>query len=163
MSNSGDAGRLPNTEPFCLVQSQSANLSDMKTLVRYLEVIVDPTFDDFLGNSGSFRHAYLACVAIFHAVDRAAEESGVRPAKLRQHWCRESLEFKLVDILAHHFKHVQSSDEKIPATRPGLPIRLALGFDEAGEGMDLRNLYFVIRDAVRFVHKKAGTTHPKLP
>lgn len=144
-------------------KAESATLSDMKTLARYLEVIVDPTFDDFLGNSGSFRHAYLACVAIFHAVDRAAEESGVRPAKLRQDWCRESLEFKLVDILAHHFKHVQSTDEKIPATRPGLPIRLALGFDEAGEGMDLRNLYFVIRDAVRFVHKKAGTTHPKLP
>lgn len=97
----------------------------MKTLARYLEVIVDPTFDDFLGNSSSFRHAYLACVAIYHAVDRAAEESGVRPAKLRQVWCRESLEFKLVDILAHHFKHVQSSDERIPATRPGLPIGLA--------------------------------------
>jgi hypothetical protein len=29
--------------------------------------------------------------------------------------------------------------------------------------MDLRNLYFVIRDAVRFVHMKAGTNHPKLP
>ena len=135
----------------------------MKTLARYLEVIVDPTFDDFLSNSGSFRHAYLACVAIFHAVDRAAEESGVSPATLRQVWCRESLEFKLVDILAHHFMHVQSNDEKIPATRPGIPIGIVLGFDEAGEGVDLRNLYFVIRDAVRFVHKKAGTTHPKLP
>jgi len=110
----------------------------MKTLARYLKVIVDPTFDDFLGNSVSFRHAYLSCVAIFHAVDRAAEETGASRAKLRQDWCRESLEFKLVDILAHHFKHVQSSDEKIPATRPGLPIRLALGFDEAGEDMDLR-------------------------
>jgi hypothetical protein len=73
------------------------------------------------------------------------------------------VEFKLVDILAHHFKHVQSSDEKIPSTRPGIPIGHALGFDDAGEIMDLRNLYFVIRDAVRFVHKKAGTTHPKLP
>jgi hypothetical protein len=68
-----------------------------------------------------------------------------------------------VDILARHLKHVQSSDEKIPSTRPGLPIGLALGFDDAGENMDLRNLYFVIRDAVRFVHKKAGTIHPKLP
>ena len=135
----------------------------MKTLARYLKVIVDPTFDDFLGNSGSFRHAYLASVAIFHAVDRAAEESGVRRARLRQDWCRESFQFKFVDILAHHFKHVQTSDEKTPATRRGLPIGLALGFDDAGEGMDLRNLYFVIRDAVRFVHEKAGTTHPKLP
>ena len=135
----------------------------MKTLARYLEVVVDPTFDDFYADRGSVRLAYLACVAISHAVDRAAEESGTRSANLRQEWCRESLEFKLVDVIAHHFKHVQSSDEKIPSSRPGLPIGLALGFDEAGEGMDLRNLYFVIRDAVRFVHKKAGTIHPKLP
>jgi hypothetical protein len=34
-------------------------------------------------------------------------------------------------------------------------LTLALGFDDTGEGMELRNLYFVIRDAVRFVHKKA--------
>lgn len=135
----------------------------MKSLARYLEVIVDPTFDDFHSNRSSVRHAYLACVAIFHAVDRAAEESRTRSANLRQVWCRKSLEFKLVDIIAHHFKHVQSSAEKISPTRPGIPIGHALGFDEAGEGMDLRNLYFVIRDAVRFVHQKAGTIHPKLP
>ena len=128
-----------------------------------MEIIVDPTFDDFHGNGGSVRHAYLTCVAIFHAVDRAAEETGKRAAVVRQDWCKESLEFKLVDVLAHHFKHVQSSDEKIPASRPGLPIALALGFDESGEAMDLRNLYYVIRDAVRFVHQKAGTVHPKLP
>ena len=135
----------------------------MKTLARYLEVIVDPTFDDFYGDRGSVRLAYLACVAVFHAVDRAAEEGGVRPAKLRQQWCKESLEFKLVDVLAHHFKHVQSSDERIPPTRPGIPIGRALGFDETGESVDLRNIYYLIRNAVRFVHKKAGTTHPKLP
>lgn len=135
----------------------------VKTLARYLEIIVDPTFDDFNGNRGSVRHAYLACVAIFHAVDRTAEENGKRPAAIRQAWCKESLEFKLVDVLAHHLKHVQSSDEKISASRPGLPIGHALGFDESGEAMDLRNLYYVIRDAVRFVHRKAGTIHPKLP
>ncbi len=135
----------------------------MKTLVRYLEIIVDPTFDDFHANGGSVRHAYLACVAIFHAVDRAAGENGERAAVVRRRWCKESLEFKLVDVLAHHFKHVQSSDEKIPPSRPGLPIARALGFDDTGEAMDLRNLYYVIRDAVRFVHRKAGTTHPDLP
>jgi hypothetical protein len=124
----------------------------MKTLARYLEIIVDPTFDDFHGNRGSVRHAYLTCVAIFHAADRVAEENGKRAAVVRQDWCKESLEFKLVDVLAHHFKHVQS-----------LPIAFALGFDECGEAMDLRNLYYVIRDAVRFVHQKAGTVHPKLP
>ncbi|HEX5424894.1 MAG TPA: hypothetical protein VFW94_15205, partial [Candidatus Acidoferrales bacterium] len=109
------------------------------------------------------RHAYLACVAIFHAIDRAAEETGARSANLRQVWCNESLEFKLVDVIAHRFKHVQSSDEEISSTRPGPLIGRALGFDETGEEMDLRNLYYVIRDAVRFVHKKAGTIHPKLP
>lgn len=135
----------------------------MKSLARYLEVIVDPTFDDFCSNCTSVRHAYLICVAIFHAVDRAAEENGTRGANLRQVWCKESLEFKLVDVIAHHFKHVQSSDEKISSTRDGIPIGYALGFDEAGEDMDLRNLYYVIRDAVRFfVHKKAGTIHPRL-
>jgi hypothetical protein len=138
-------------------------MPNVKTLARYLEVIDDPTFDDFYSNPSSVRHTYLACVSIFHAVDRAAEKSGTRSANLRQVWCKESVEFKLVDVVAHHFKHVQSSDEKTPATRPGIPIAHALGFDDTGEGMELRNLYFVIRDAVRFVHKKAGTIHPKLP
>jgi hypothetical protein len=135
----------------------------VKTLARYLEVIVDPTYDDFCSNSRSVRHAYLACVAIFHAVDRAAEESGTSSKHLRQLWCEESRDFKFVDIIAHHFKHVQSSDEKRPLKPNSLPIGLALGFDETGESLDLRNLHFVIRDAVRFVHEKAGTIHPKLP
>jgi len=112
----------------------------VKTLARYLEVIVDPTFDDFYSNRSSVRHAYRACVAIFDAVDRAAEENGTRRANLRQVWCKESLEFKLADFIAQHFKHVQSSDEKLPSTRPGTPIGHALGFDETGEDMDLRNL-----------------------
>jgi hypothetical protein len=138
-------------------------MPNVKTLARYLEVIVDPTFDDFYSKPSSVRHAYLACVSIFHAVDRAAEENGTRRAILRQVWRKESLQFGLVDVIAHHFKHVQSSDEKIPPTRPGIPIGHALGFDDTGENMDLRNLYDVIRDAVRFVHTKAGTIHPKLP
>jgi hypothetical protein len=31
----------------------------VKTLARYLEIIVDPTFHDFHDNRGSVRHAYL--------------------------------------------------------------------------------------------------------
>jgi len=135
----------------------------VNTLASYLEVIVDPTFDDFYKDRSSVRLAYLACVAIFHAVDRAAEESKKSSATIRQKWGKESLEFRLVDVIAHHFKHVKSIDERIPPTRPGIPIGHALGFDETGETMDVRNIYFLVRDAVRFVHKKAGTTHPKLP
>lgn len=135
----------------------------MSKLARYLELIVDPTFDDFHLNRTSIRHAFLTCVTIYHAIDRVAEISGKRPAHLRQLWRKESLEFRLVDVIAHHFKHVKSSDEKIRPSRPTIPIGFALGFNEAGDTMDLRNLYFVIRDAVRFVHRKAGTTHPGLP
>jgi hypothetical protein len=78
----------------------------MNTLQSYLETIVDPTWDDFHENRSSVRHAFLACVAIFHSVDRVAEETS-----------------------------------------------------NAAQ----RNLYSVIRDAVRFVHRKAGTEHPALP
>jgi hypothetical protein len=133
----------------------------MNTLARYLELIVDPTFDEFHAKR-DVRLAFLTSVAIFHSVDRVAEEMGERPAALRQKWCRESLDFKLVDVIAHHFKHVRSSDEKIPPNRPGLPIGRALGFNDAGDTLDLRNLYYVIRDAVCFVHTKAGTKHPAL-
>jgi hypothetical protein len=38
-----------------------------------------------------------------------------------------------------------------------------MGFNETGDQMDLRTLYYAIRDAVRFVHRKVGTTHPMLP
>jgi hypothetical protein len=134
----------------------------MNTLARYLELIVDPTFDEFHVKR-DVRLAFLTSVAIFHSVDRMAEETGQRSASLRQKWCKESLEFKLVDVIAHHFKHVRSSDERIPVSKPGLPIGRALGFNDAGDTMDVRNLYYVIRDAVRFVHRKAGTQHPALP
>ena len=135
----------------------------MNTLARYLELIVDPTWDEFHSNRGSARHAFLACVTIYHAIDRVAEGSAKRAAHLRQVWGREPLEFRLVDVIAHHFKHVKSNDERIPPSQAGIPIGFALGFNEAGDQMDLRNLYFVIRDAVRFVHRKAGTEHPALP
>ena len=135
----------------------------MNTLKRYLEVIVDPTWDDFHSNRGPARHAFLAFVAIFHSVDRFAEGSGKKSGYFRKLWGQENKEFHLVDIIAHHFKHVLSDDERNKGNRPGIPIGWALGFDEAGDTMDLRNLYYVIRDAVRFVHGKAGTEHPKLP
>jgi hypothetical protein len=133
------------------------------TLARYLELIVDPTFDEFHANRESVRLAFLTSVAIYHSIDRVAEVARKDPSHSRQIWASESTEFKLVDIIAHHFKHVLSNDERNRGNRPGLPIGLALGFNEADDTMDLRNLYFVIRDAVRFVHRKAGTQHPALP
>jgi hypothetical protein len=156
----------------------------MNTLQRYLEVIVDPTWDDFHANRDSVRHAFLTCVAIFHAVDRVAEEEAKKPgAKTVRHyrklyrdlwgkeiWGKENdsdspspSPFLFVDTIAHHFKHVLSDNERNEGNRSGLPIGMALGFNETGDEMNLRDLYFIIRDAVRFVHRKAGTEHPALP
>jgi len=58
----------------------------MNTLGRYLELIVDPTFDDFHANRGSIRRAFLACVAIYHSVDCVAETEGKTAAHFRQVW-----------------------------------------------------------------------------
>jgi hypothetical protein len=126
-------------------------------LASYIEVIVEPTYADFRANPSS-RRAFLTCVAIFHAVDRVAFPK--KPAGLRAQWCRQSLEFRLVDIVAHHFKHVQSSDERIPVSRPGLPIGFALGFNEDGDEMELRNFDFVMRDAITFLKRKAAEMAP---
>jgi hypothetical protein len=131
---------------------------EMKSLARYLELIVDPTLEDFTKNPTSLRHAFLACVAIFHAIDRASEEKGISRGNLRREWGKTA-EFKIVDIVAHHFKHVVSDDEKNIERRrkPSIPITFVLGFNDAGDQMELRNLFFVIRDAVKFVHKQAET------
>jgi hypothetical protein len=66
--------------------SSTSTEADMNTLARYLELIVDPTWDDFHNNRDSVRHAFLACAAIYHAIDRVAEEEGKRAAHLRQLW-----------------------------------------------------------------------------
>lgn len=135
----------------------------MNTLARYLELIVDPTWDDFHKNRDSGRHAFLVCVTLYHAIDRVAEAEGKDASHFRQIWATEYPDFKLIDVIAHHLKHVLSNDERNLGNRPGLPIGWALGFTEDGADMNLRGLYSVIRDTVRFVHRKAGTEHPALP
>jgi hypothetical protein len=97
------------------------------------------------------RHAFLACVAIYHAVDRAAYPE--KPGNLLKGWRKQSLDFKLAEIVANHFKHVKSSDEKVSG--PGIPISLALGLSDSVETMELRNFFFVIRDAIKFLHQQA--------
>jgi len=122
-------------------------------LARYIEEIVEPTFEDFNRNRKSVRHAFLACVAIYHAVDRAAYPK--HPGNLRRAWGK-TLEFKLVDIVAHHFKHVKSDDEKVQP-RVGIPLVSVLGFNDTGDQMELRNMFFVIRDAIKFLHQQAAS------
>ena len=88
----------------------------MAALERYLNETVEPTFEDFKRNPSSARHAYLACVAAYHAVDRASYPRS--PGNLRDRWRKRSFEFTVVDMVAHKFKHVISGDEKAP-TKPG--------------------------------------------
>ena len=42
----------------------------MNALARYLALIVEPTVEEFKRNPFSLRHAYLACVAAYHTIDR---------------------------------------------------------------------------------------------
>src|ERR1700733_3081433 len=76
----------------------------MEDLRRYLEEIVEPTVKDFSEHPTSVRHAFLACVVTFHAVDYMAHPR--RPQTLRQQWTRRSEAFRGVDEVAHAFKHV---------------------------------------------------------
>ena len=127
----------------------------MNDLDEYIELIVEPTFADFSKDARSVRHAYLACLAIYHAVDRAAypDEAGT----LAEQWRSESLAFMLVDEVAQHFKHgtrrwVKKAKEKNP---DALLITHPLGLEGDLKGLELRNLYFHVRDAVTFLRQKA--------
>ena len=94
--------------------SRRSRQFDPVTLVgflRYLDSIAEPTLADFNANPTSVRHGYLASVTAFHAIDRAPGGS----KKHRQAWCKESIDFCIVDMVAHHFKHVVSDQgERIP-------------------------------------------------
>jgi len=131
-------------------------------LTRYLKVIVEPTVEEFQRNPFSLRHCYLACAATYHSIDRAAEMTTKRPATLRQVWGRKSMEFKLVDIVAHDFKHIHASDRNVPPNR--IPLSFALygrmgfnthTFNDTGQLESLRHLTFIVRDALKFVQEQA--------
>jgi hypothetical protein len=135
----------------------------MNALQRYLRGTVEPTFLEFQQDPNSARHAYQACVAAFHAVDRASYPK--KPGNLRREWRKASVAFRVVDMVAHKSKHVVS-DEKEPVEQGNLRLTALVfgkgllgtdGFNTAllGEGgIDLHNLYFMIRDAIGFLHQE---------
>lgn len=123
----------------------------MDEIVQYLELIVEPTFADFKANPRSIRHAYLACVATYHAIDRAALPD--KPGNLKRKWREQSLEFVIVDMMAHHLKHVHCPEEKLSPIEPSIPLS-SLIFGE--QSMDIRHLHFVIRDAIKFIRQQVG-------
>jgi hypothetical protein len=135
----------------------------MDALTRYLTLIVEPTVEEFQRNPFSLRHCFLACAATYHSIDRVADVRKKRPANLRQVWGRQSMEFKLVDIVAHDFKHIHASDRKgAPNT---IPLSFALYghmgfnthmFNDTGQIETLRHLTFIVRDAVKFVKSQVA-------
>jgi len=133
-------------------------------LTRYLDDIVEPTFEDFKRNPRSLRHAYLACLVTYHAIDRVTYPKN--PGNLRKQWKKASVQFAIVDMIAHKVKHVVSDDEKYrPAS--GIPLSsIVFGFGTINSaplnthtindgGVDLHNLLYVIRDATTFLRKQA--------
>ena len=88
----------------------TAGASRVNALKHYLEHFVEPTYEDFGHKPASERHAFLACVTAYHAIDRAAYPK--RPRNLRDQWIKECPQFAIVDMVAHHFKHVRSDAEK---------------------------------------------------
>jgi hypothetical protein len=56
----------------------------MNALQRYLKDVAEPAFRDFQQNPYSARHAYLACVAVYHSIDRVTYPKS--PGNLRHEW-----------------------------------------------------------------------------
>lgn len=127
---------------------------DTNQIDEYLNQIVDPTFSDFAKNPHSFRYAYLACVAVFHSVDRAAYPHD--PRDLAKKWGEESRDFALIEEVAQHFKHgTRRWVIKAKAKDPNaLLVTNALGLDGNLENLRLYNLYFLLRDAIHFIRNK---------
>jgi hypothetical protein len=75
----------------------------------------------------SVRHAFITCVVVYHAIDRAAlGDKSID--NLRKDWGDQFFAFKFVDIVAHHLKHIESGDEKREGQRPGIPIGKLIRF-----------------------------------
>jgi hypothetical protein len=124
----------------------------MSKLAEYIEEVVEPTFIEFEGGSTPLR-AFLAAVATYHAIDRAAEDLGRRsPANLRKEWGDKSMAFKLVDVAAHHFKHVKSDDEdKKPEQWNGM-----LSFGDVLHHTTAIQFRSTMIDAIKFLREEAA-------
>jgi hypothetical protein len=145
----------------------------VEDLVRYLKEIVTPTVADFEANPTSVRHAFLACVATFHAVDYLAYPR--KSPGTRSRFRDQSTDFALVDRIAHAFKHVATGHENARGN-PRLTFREVIprppahwgtatwGLSRWGDnvgGVTLdheRNvdLLTVVKEAVEFLRQQTG-------
>ena len=138
-------------------------------LDTYLERIVDPTIADFEANPTSVRHAFLAAVASFHAIDYLGAN------RHRKKFREDSADFALVDRIAHAFKHVQTGNPADPNLQPlsaeGIVSRAPARWDVAvwdvsnwgdsagGVTLDSEralDVLLVIKGAVKFLRQQVG-------
>ena len=57
-------------------------MTKLEAFNDYMVVIVEPTFMDYHAHPGSTRLAFLACVAVYHSIDRFKR----KPGNLREEW-----------------------------------------------------------------------------
>ncbi|WP_431636388.1 hypothetical protein ACQVBX_02815 [Dyella sp. KULCS107] len=131
-------------------------MSELEAFNDYMSTIVEPTFMDYHAHPGSARLAFLSCVAVYHSIDRFKR----KPGTLRKEWGKKSMMFLMVDMIAHHFKHVQSDHERYEQAPPETIPLTSLVFNDGAVipnslAVDHHNLYFVIRDAIIFVKEQA--------
>ena len=138
----------------------------MSELTRYLDEFVEPTLDEFRRDPLSRRRAYLACVAIYHAIDRHPAHGPGRKERdaLRKAW-RKSAEFATVEIAAHDFKHVlakvrEETTQRLFAERvsPAAGMLGSMGFNEGmlNDTGEVKWLVSVAEKALEFLRRKAG-------
>jgi gamma-glutamyl phosphate reductase len=100
---------------------------------RYLDEIVDPIVKEFSEHPDSRRHAFIACVAVFHSIDYLAYPRKSRT--LREEFRKASPAFQIVDEIAHAFKHVDTGGrtplrtDKIVTHKGGFSADFSDGFD----------------------------------
>jgi len=132
----------------------------MDDLATYLKHIVEPTFEDWSKNPGSARHAFVSCLVVHHAADRAAYPKS--RGNLLKAWRKECVELRFIEVVANQFKHVRADEG--PPQKGRLPLSFAVfGKNEDehnatmadGYRLEMRNLWFAVRDAIKFLHKKA--------
>jgi hypothetical protein len=145
----------------------------MEDMVRYLNDIVEPTVGDFRNDPSSVRHAFLACVAIDHAVDYLAypgdpakwdsAEHRKSRAAVREQFRGLNEHFRLASDVANAFKHVKNRwglevfevYQRPPAVAGVMEVGNSLAGDEAGAVIvDDQNLLHVIESALQFLRSR---------
>ncbi len=151
----------------------------MDDMLRYLDEIVEPAIKNFEEYPTSRWRGFLACVATFHAIDYLAWPRK-RSSQLRKEFGKRSADFRIVDQVAHAFKHVVSGNRAKPDLRMGDVIPrppafcgvMIVGVSQLGDtrgGVTLYgdhsvDLLGTLKRAVNFLRSQNGAvTHSALP